>query len=456
MSALEVNKWIFMHIKKHLNFSSLRGLLSDCFNKIPEFRQNAKISYRIDDAMMSGFACMYFQEPSLLQFQERMQKTQHRNNLATIFNVKDIPKDSQLRNIVDEVAPSGFEYFFEEYARKLQRGKQLEEYQILPNLYLHTLDATGFFSSENINCEHCLTKTHNKGEDDEKVRFMHQTLQVAIMHPDKRQVIPLMPEEIKNTDGQTKQDCETNAAKRLIEKLYTTHPRRGIILLGDDIYSRQPMIEEAKNHNMHYLFVAKPSSHKYLQEWIDAYKNIYSYENTDFVKGDRYVLKWINKVPLHGGEKAPLVNYLLCLVYKKNKKTGEEKLTYQNSWVTDIGLDKGNVYKLARGGRCRWRIENECFNTLKTQGYSIEHNYGHGEKNLCFNFYLLTLIAFSFHQVFELTDKLYQACRVNFGSKRHMWEKLRAYIDILVFEFWEDLLVFALNPCGIQRSKPPG
>ena len=83
MSALAVKKWIFMHIKKHLNFSSLRGLLSDCFNKIPEFRQNAKISYRIHDAMMSGFACMYFQEPSLLQFQERMQKTQHRNNLAT-------------------------------------------------------------------------------------------------------------------------------------------------------------------------------------------------------------------------------------------------------------------------------------------------------------------------------------------------------------------------------------
>jgi hypothetical protein len=70
------------------------------------------------------------------------------------------------------------------------------------------------------------------------------------------------------------------------------------------------MIEEAKKHNMHYLFVAKPSSHKYLQEWIDAYKELPSYEHTN-AKGERYVLEWINKVPLHGGENAPEVNYLL-------------------------------------------------------------------------------------------------------------------------------------------------
>jgi len=444
-----------MHIKKHLSFSSLRQLLSECFNRIPEFRQNNKVNYSVHDAMMSGFACMYFQDPSLLQFQERMQKSQHRNNLETLFGVKDIPKDNQLRNIVDEVTPSELGYFFEEYLRKLQRSKQLTEYQILPDLYLVTLDATGFFSSENISCPCCLTKTHNKDEEDEKIRYMHQALQVAIMHPDKRQVIPLMPEEIKNTDGNTKQDCEVNAAKRLMKKLRATHPRLGMVLLGDDIYSRQPMIEEVKRHNMHYLFVAKPTSHKYLQDWVGAYKCLPSEEHTNS-KGERYVLEWINKVPLHGGEDAPVVNYLLCRVYKKDKKTGEEKLTYQNSWVTDLELNKGNVYKLARGGRCRWRIENECFNTLKNQGYCIEHNYGHGEKNLCFNFYLLTLIAFSFHQVFELTDKLYQACRENYGSKKNLWCNLSSYIKMLIFETWEMLLTFALNPDDyIQWAKPP-
>ncbi|MBU1752897.1 ISNCY family transposase, partial [bacterium] len=74
------------------------------------------------------------------------------------------------------------------------------------------------------------------------------------------------------------------------------------------------------------------------------------------------------------------------------------------------------------------------------------HNYGHGEKNLCFNFFLLTLLAFYFHQIFELTDRLYQECRKKFGSKRHMWETLRSYIKILIFEDWEELLNFALDP----------
>ena len=109
-----------------------------------------------------------------------------------------------------------------------------------------------------------------------------------------------------------------------------------------------------------------------------------------------------------------------------------------------------------QGGRCRWRIENECFNTLKNQRYHLEHNYGHGEKNLCFNFYLLTLIAFTFHQIFELTDTLYQTCRLKFKSKREMWSTLRAYVKAFAFDSWEFLLTFSLDPKAyLQVVKPP-
>ena len=109
---------------------------------------------------------------------------------------------------------------------------------------------------------------------------------------------------------------------------------------------------------------------------------------------------------------------------------------------------------MVKAGRSRWKIENECFNTLKNQGYCIDHSYGHGE-NLSFNFYLLTLIAFAFHQVFELTDKLYQMCRIAAGSKKNLWNELRAYIKILVFDTWEALLAFALNPEHYLPDKMP-
>jgi len=128
---------------------------------------------------------------------------------------------------------------------------------------------------------------------------------------------------------------------------------------------------------------------------------------------------------------------------------------YKSSWVTDLKINEENCGTLVRGARCRWKIENECFNTLKNQGYSIKHNYGHGEKNLCFNFFLLTLLAFFFHQIFELTDHKYQKCRKKFGSKQNMWDNIRSYIMILVYETWDILLDFALNPRKYKVSYQP-
>jgi hypothetical protein len=449
-----------MHTKKHLSFSALRKKLSECFELISENRELGKVTYDMHDAMMSAFACMYFQDCSLLQFQTKMKDAKNRSNLQTIFGVKNIPKNGQLRNIIDEVDSSELNPFFKEYFKQIQRSKYLSDYHVLENMVLLSTDGTGYFSSDSIKCNLCLTAEHTKKDGDEeekKITYAHKALQVAIVHPDKKQVIPLMPEEIKNTDGKTKQDCEINAAKRLLPRLRSDHPQLKVIMVADDLYSRQPMIEAVLKNHMHYIFVCKSTSHEYLADWISAYKSLPRKEYHG-AKEERYVVEWMNNVPLHGGEKAIYVNYFRCEVFKKDKKTGKEYKSYSGSWVTDIQVDEKNAHGMTRYARCKWKIENECFNTLKNQGYYIEHNYGHGEKNLCFNFYLLTLIAFAFHQIFELTDKLYQSCRVKFGSKRHMWETLRSYIRILIFETWEALLHFSLYPDrynAIFATPPP-
>ncbi len=98
-----------------------------------------------------------------------------------------------------------------------------------------------------------------------------------------------------------------------------------------------------------------------------------------------------------------------------------------------------------RGAKSRWKLENECFNTLKNQGYHLTHNYGHGEKHLSFNFYQLTLLAFTLHQIAELCDGGYQACRKMAGSKRSLWEKLRTLINFHLFESVEHLLDYFLD-----------
>jgi len=438
-----------MHIKKHLSFKSLRKSLSKHIESFPDARHEGKLSYSQHDALMSGFACMYFQDPSLLQFQQEMEEAQNRNNLRTLFGVSKIPESTQLKEIIDNIPSTHFRGIFNEYFYQLQRGKHLEEYRFIDGLYLCSIDGTQYFSSEKIQCKKCLTKTHRDGN----VHYSHQVLQCAIMHPDKSEVIPLMPEDISNRDGNKKQDIELTASKRLIPKIRKDHPQLGVIIVGDDLYSKQPFIETILSERMHYILVAKPSDHKIMMRNIELNKAKVKTIEKEF-KERIYKYEWVSDIELNGREDTLSTNYFRLQIIKKDK-LGNQKITATHSWITDLRVTEENVEKLVKGGRSRWKIENECFNTLKNQGYHLEHNYGHGEKNLSYNFYLLTLLAFYFHQIFELTDKLYKANRAKFGSKVHMWGTLRAYINLLVFDSWEDLLKFALNPDDYNLSWIP-
>jgi hypothetical protein len=263
--------------------------------------------------------------------------------------------------------------------------------------------------------------------------YSHGVLQGAFMHPEQRQVIPVMPEPIANSaEGFHKQDCEINAAKRFITKLKKDHPRLGIMVTGDGLFSKAPMVNLVLAHKMHYLLVAKPDDHKYMMQWLSGFDVLPKLITHD-LNGREHHYTYQNTVPLNATEGAPLVNYLHYeLVNEKGK------VTYKNSWVTDIEINERNVAKLTKAGRCRWKIENECFNTLKNQGYHLNHNFGHGNKNLSHNMYLLTLLAFFFHQILELTDPDYQLCRRGYVNKQVLWETFRTLIIYFVFDSWHE------------------
>jgi hypothetical protein len=169
-------------------------------------------------------------------------------------------------------------------------------------------------------------------------------------------------------------------------------------------------------------------------EWVNEMRLLSEVMHMEFTDRQKrvHVYEWVNNVPLNGNDDAPLVNYFEYWI------TEGGKATYHNSWVTDFEVDDENVEELVR--RCRWKIENEVFNTLKNQGYHIEHNYGHGKKHLSFTFFLLNILAFFMHQIFELTDSLYMAVRKKCGSKQAMWGRLRGILAVLIFDSWENLL----------------
>lgn len=433
-----------MHTKKHLSFSALRKLISKRVLEIEDIRQDSKVQHELHDCCLNALAMMFFQDPSMNSFQERLQDIKQANNLKTIFNVSSIPKSTQLRTVVDDILSTKIEQLFSDLLRPLQRGKQLERFEFLDGMYLIPLDGTQYFSSKKLFCDCCLKKNHSNGE----TTYHHQVLAATIVCPGVKQVIPLAPEPIQNSDGNTKQDCEINAGKRIIHKIRVAHPKLKIIIGGDGLYSNQPFIDVLKHYAMSFILVAKPTDHIILYQWFSEFKQMGETQQLEFKdhKGRRHFYEWVNDIPLNGTKDADNVNYFEYSIFKGAKRT------YHNSWVTDISISRDNIIELVKGGRARWKIENEAFNTLKNQGYHLEHNFGHGENFLSYNLLLFNFLAFFMHQILELSDLFYQECRNKFTSRKEFWNQLRCTIRILIFPSFESLLKFIINP---DEGIPP-
>src|SRR5208283_4494869 len=189
--------------------------------------------------------------------------------------------------------------------RPLQRGKHLEQYQVLGR-YIAAIDGSQYFTSENISCPGCLIKEGKKGS----IRYSHQIVQAALMNPHMRQVIPLAPEEVRNTDGKEKQDCEINAGKRLLARIRKSHPKLPFIIVADGLYSKQPTIEEAVALHMDYVLVAKPDDHEVLMEWVNEQRVLKEVARWEVKDKDRtHIYEWINGMPLNGNKKTVTVNF---------------------------------------------------------------------------------------------------------------------------------------------------
>lgn len=432
-----------MRTTLHLRFPGIRNVLLKHFSRVADHREKDRVDHKLHDVLMSALAMFCYQDPSLLAFQERTQTPALTQNLKNMWHIQTVPSDTQMRTIMDEIDSRELEGLFTTFFRLVQRGKHLDQYRVLGAYYLCVIDGSEYFSSDHIGCPSCLQQKVKKKQGD-VLQFSHQIVQAAVVHPKLSPVIPLCPEQVRNTDGHDKQDCETNAGKRLLEKVRKVHPKLPLIIAADSLYSTQPMIETIVSQGMRYCLVAKPGDHKTLMEWVDGLRRINDLMVLEYIdqKGRTHIYEWVNKVPLNGNKDAPSVNYF------EYRMKDRGKIVYHNSWVTDFMIDDDNVEELVRIGRSRWMIENEVFNTVKNHGYHIDHNYGHGVKDLSFNFFLLNMFAFFLHQIFELTDRTYQWLRKKLGSKKNLWDHLRIYSHAIIFQDWEDLLLRIAHDYG--------
>jgi hypothetical protein len=426
-------------LRKHLSADALLSKLRSGFADIIDHR-SGDVDISLSDALMSAFALFSLKAPSLLAFD----KERTEDNLQRVYGLERVPCDTSMREILDPVEPESLRPAFTHVFRQLQRGKVLEEMVFVEGHYLVALDGTGYFSSNQIHCEACLEKHHRNGT----VTYSHQMLGAALIHPDKRAVIPLMPEPIVKQDGSEKNDCERNAAKRFITKLRQDHPHLKVIVTEDSLSSNAPHLEVLQAHNLHYILGVKEGDHAYLFAQVAAAEQVGRvtyYDRDDPVTGLRHRFRFVSDVPLNAAHADLRVNFLECWEWDRD--------TVQHfSWITSLRVNKGTVYQIMRGGRARWRIENETFNTLKNQGYHFEHNFGHGYQHLSVVFAMLMMLAFFVDQVQQLCCPLFQAAWAKWGSKRLLWEKMRALFYDYALDSMQHLFEALLY--GLKKSAP--
>jgi hypothetical protein len=429
-----------MTIRKSLCADTLISDVYHCFQKIPDPRNlPERVPISFADVLMSGLAVFGLKFPSLLKYDQNRLTLDH--NLLTLYHITKPPSDTYMRERLDELDPQFVRPVFKKMFAKLQRGKCLEKFEFLDGYYLISLDGTGVFSSSSICCPQCCKKEHNDGS----VTYYHQMLGACVVHPDQSNVIPLCPELIQNGDGAAKNDCERNAAKRFIEHFKKEHPHLKVIILGDGIASNAPYIRLLEAHKMKYLLGAKPGDHRALFAALEASdKTQYS----DFLDEKEFFhqFRFLNDVALNQSNQDVRVN---ILEYMQTDPKGKETVF---SWVTNIHITQTNVFALMKGGRSRWKIENETFNTLKNLGYNLEHNYGHGKKYLSTLLCLLMLLAFLIDQVQGISCSLFQAVKKQAGSFQFLWEKLRVLFEFVEWPSWECLYRFIIARKRINTS----
>ncbi len=440
-------------MRQALSLQNLMSHFGERWANLADSRKpNNNQRYKVADGVLSAFAVFFMQSGSFLAHQRLLQSKKGRNNARSLFQVTEIPSDPQIRNLVDPLSHTEFAVDFWYVLDELKRQQQLLRFRNELQTYAIALDGVNFFSSEKISCAKCLKRTDRAGTE----HFYHSAVTPVFVKPGTAQVLPLPPEFIVPQDGQEKQDCERNAAKRWLAQSQGHFAAHSVTYLGDDLYANQPLCQLlAQTYQQFFIFVCKPESHEGLYQWLDFLDKNRTLETLtqrhwNGKHGQLWRYRFALQVPLRNGDDALRVNWFELVI--TDEKT--DKILYQNSFVTNHPVTVDNVAELAQVGRARWKIENENNNTLKTKGYHFEHNFGHGSQDLANVLATLNLLAFLLHTVQELLTPAYQRLRQALGARKTFFNDLRALTRYMVFDSWDNLFRFMEESLEITPVPP--
>lgn len=370
-----------------------------------------------------------------------------------------LPVHDTLDHFLGKVQRAGWERLRTQMVQRLLRMKALDAARLLGHPVL-LIDATGLICFHRRHCPHCLVQRHGK-----QTLYYHHVLEAKLLGPGGV-VISLDSEFIDNTDvgptaGRTaeeiKQDCELKALQRLAPRIKKTYPHLRFVLALDSLYACGPVLALAKQY--HWSLVATFKEGRTPALWREFRALLaqcpHNYLKQSWRDGPTQEFRWVRGLDYEDSAgRRHQVHALECT------ETPAQGPARYFAWLTFLPVGAKTVAEIAqKGGRYRWKIENEGFNRQKNSGLNLEHVYSTDPEKWK-AYYLLLQIAFILVQLLERGSLLRRlAAEVGrpvwklFGSLKNVARRLLESVRYVTWtEAWFDAQQAAALHIGLDSS----
>ena len=381
----------FMMVQQHF-WKDLKVWL----NEMDDPRNESYITYTQADLVFMGILKNVCSQESMREMDESFNEETCIATLSRMSGnrkLQEMPHYDTLNYYLEKLSPQCLAGLRKKMIASLIRGRQFYRNRLLGKYWRVVLDGTQLYCFKERHCENCLSTTRTTEDGKKETYYYHRVLEAKLVLGEKV-VLSLDTEFIENEkEDVPKQDCEINAAKRLLERLKKGHPRLPVCIQGDCLYAAESIMEICRKNGWKYIFTQKSTRQKNVAEsyaWIEEGGGKKQVNGICQEKGTG---AYINHVEEVAGKTETMNLY----EYEYTKKDGVTKVKFQ--WISDIDLTKRNLEEMITAARGRWKIENEGFNNQKTGIYRIEHMNSRNS-NAMKNHYLLTQIADLIMQIY--------------------------------------------------------
>ncbi len=384
--------------------------LSIWLSSVDDKRNKNKIIYRPSHLLWLGIFLFLLRLGSKRKISYKLKTEDFLKNLTTLtgsYDKKTAHHDT-VEYFCQRLAPEEIYVVRQKMIYRLIRMKALNKFRLLDSYFMIAIDGTGHLAFSKRHCPHCLTKK----KDGKILYYYHNVLEAKIV-TEAGLAISVETEFILNSDGDTKQDCELAAFYRMVKRLKKRFPQLKICLLLDSLYAAAPVMDTLKKYRWKYIITFKEGS---MPDRYDEFLKLekLSTENRKEIIKDKTVSKysWVNDIEHKE-------NFFDVIELNEVTEDGRTRFV----WLTNLKVTKNNIEKIAKGGRLRWKIENEGFNIQKNRGFNLEHPYSANEVSMK-NFYLILQIAHIISQLMEKGSLLKDKIEKVFGSATMLFEQL--------------------------------